>query len=196
MLIRSLLVGLMLLLAASTAQAQTYTPRHKPKTGTDPFAPKQQNARRLPPPRPDTVANAYEADKIRLAKLDSAMWPKIEEAKESLRIDVHRRWNKSLPKGDQLFVTVRLYNEKGEFEHVLGRVDKWVPNRLFVTIASVMTKSEKFKPGMSMSFEQTIVVDWKITHADGSEEGNFVKKFLEEYTAAQIGTQTGTQTGR
>ncbi len=186
MLTRSFFVGLMLLSTAFSANAQHQTPRHRPKSGTDPFAPKTQNARKLPPPKPDTVAKAFEADKIRLAKLDSAMWPQIEEAKVTLK-EVHKRWNKSLPKGDQLFVTVRLYNEKGEFEHVLGRVDKWVPNRLFVTIASIMTTSNKFKPGMSMAFEQTIVVDWKIVHADGSEEGNYVKRFLEEYTAAQTG---------
>ncbi len=186
MLIRSLLLGLVLMAATSAAHAQN-TPRHKPQSGTDPFAPKAQNARRLPPPKVDTLkTTAYETDKIRLAKLDSAMWPQIEEAKQTLK-EIHKRWNKSLPKGDQLFVTVRLYNEKGEFEHVLGRVDKWVPNRLFVTIASVMMTSTKFKPGMSMAFEQTIVVDWKIVHADGSEEGNYVRKFLEEYTAVQRG---------
>ena len=185
MLIRSLLVGLLLLMATA-ASAQHNTPRHKPKSGTDPFAPKTQNARRLPPPKPDTVATAFDTDKTRLAKLDSAMWPQIEEAKSTLKV-VHKRWNKGLPKNSQLFVTVRLYNEKGEFEHVLGRVDKWVPNRLFVTIASVMAVSDKFKPGMSMAFEQTIVVDWKIVSADGSEEGNYVKKFLEEYTAVQSG---------
>ena len=187
MILRSLLFGVSLLtLTANQVLAQTYTPRHKPKSGTDPFAKPQQNARRLPPPRPDTIAAAFESDKVRLAQLDSAMWPQIVEAKATLK-EVHKRWNKGLPKGDQLFVTVRLYNEKGEFEHVLGRVDKWVPNRLFVTIASVMTTSDKFKPGMSMSFEQTIVVDWKIVHADGSEEGNYVKQFLEDYTAAQTG---------
>lgn len=183
--IRCLLLGLSTVLGAGVAHAQT--PAHRPKSGTDPFAKKSPNAKRLPPPRPDSAdTRAYEADKVKLAQLDSAMWPKIEEAKQTLK-EVQRRWNKSLLKNDQLFVTVRLYNDKGEFEHVLGRVDKWVPNRLFVTIASIMTTSTKFKPGMSMAFEQTIVVDWKIVHADGSEEGNYVKQFLEEYTAAQTG---------
>jgi hypothetical protein len=185
MLIRLLLAG-MLVLAYSTAQAQYHTPRHKPKSGNDPFAPKTQNARKLPPPKPDTVAAAFENDKIRLAKLDSAMWPKIEEAKQTLK-EVHKRWNKDLPKGDQLFVTLRVYNEKGEFEHVLGRVDKWLPNRIIATISSLMTTTNKFKPGQSLTTEQTNVVDWKIVHADGSEEGNFVKKFLEEYYAIQTG---------
>lgn len=185
MLLRSLLVGLSLLTVAA-AQAQHYTPRHKPKSGTDPFAPKAQNARKLPPPKPDTVATAFESDKIRLAKLDSAMWPQIEEAKQTLK-EVHKRWNKGLPKGSQLFVTVRVYREDGQFEHVLGRVDKWVPNRFFTTVGSVLATTDRFKPGQSMSTEQTNVVDWKIVHADGSEEGNYVKKFLDEYYAIQSG---------
>ncbi len=185
MLIRSLLVGLSLL-TATAAQAQHKTPAHRPKSGTDPFAPKAQNARRLPPPKPDTVANAFVTDKLLLAKLDSAMWPKVEEAKTTLK-EVHKRWNKGLPKGSQLFVTVRIYREDGQFEHVLGRVDKWVPNRLFTTVASVMTNNDRFKPGQSMATEQANVVDWKIVNADGSEEGNYVKKFLEEYSAAQSG---------
>ena len=182
MLIRALFFGLSLVIVAPAAVAQT--PRHKPKSGTDPFAPKTQNARKLPPPKPDTVAVAFEKDKVRLAKLDSAMWPKIEEARQTLK-EVHKRWNKGLPKGTQLFVTVRVYNEKGEFEHVLGRVDKWVPNRLFTTISSVLTTTERYKPGLSMAFEQNIVVDWKLVHANGAEEGNYVKQFLEEYTAVQ-----------
>lgn len=187
MLIRSLFVGLSLVLTTTVALAQVNIPPHKPKSGTDPFAPPKQNARHLPTPKTDTLqGKVFETDKRRLATLDSAMWPQIEQAKTTLK-EVHKRWNKGLPKGSQLFVTIRMYNEAGEFEHVLGRVDKWVPNRLFTTIASVMTVTDRFKPGQSLAFEQSIVVDWKIVNADGSEEGNYVRKFLEEYSAVQAG---------
>jgi hypothetical protein len=185
MLTRSLLLMLVLLTATPIVLAQN-TPRHKPKSGTDPFAPKAQNARKLPPPKPVEIAAAYEPDKEQLARLDSAMWPHIEEAKETLK-EVHKRWNKGLPKGDQLFVTVRVYDDKGNFEHVLGRVDKWVPNRLFTTVSSVLSTTKRYQPGQSMAFEQTIVVDWKIEHADGTVEGDRVRKFLEEYYAVQTG---------
>lgn len=177
-------------LLPGTAAAQ----KHLTKNGVDPYAKPSPNARRLPPPKPVDVPTAYEADKVKLAQLDSAMWPQIEEAKKTLK-EVHRRWNKSLPKGSQLFVTVRVYDDKGNFEHVLVRVDKWVPNRLFGVVSSVLATTQKYQPGQQMNFEETIVVDWRILSADGQTEGDYVSKFLDEYYQAQTGKQPTTSIG-
>jgi hypothetical protein len=36
-------------------------------------------------------------------------------------------------------------------------------------------------PRASYAFAETEVMDWLISHPDGSEEGNFVGKFLDTY---------------
>jgi PBP1b-binding outer membrane lipoprotein LpoB len=38
-----------------------------------------------------------------------------------------------------------------------------------------------YKRGDKYSFPESDLIDWTITRADGSEEGNFVGKFLETY---------------
>ena len=62
--------------------------KHLTQKGVDPHARASPNSRKLPPPKPVEVPTAYEPDKIRLAQLDSAMWPQVEEAKRTLK-EVH-----------------------------------------------------------------------------------------------------------
>ncbi len=180
--------GLLLALGLMMASVTTATAqKHLTKRGIDPFAKTSPNARKLPPPKPvQNLPTAYEADKEKLRQLDSAMYPHIEEAQKTLK-DVHRRWIKGLPRTDQVFVMTRAYAPDGSFEHVLVRVDNWMPNRIAGTVASVLATTNRYQPGQQMQFEQTIVVDWKIKHQDGSEEGNYVASFLNDYYAEQTG---------
>lgn len=160
--------------------------KHLSRDKKDPFAvPVTPNNRKLPPPTPEQIHAAYEDNKLKLVKLDSAMAPALDTVRKSLKL-IQRRWMKGLPKDAQLFVTTRVYDTKtGQFEHVLVRVDKWMGGRIFGTISSVLALTNRYKPGQIMNVDPVIVVDWKIKSADGSEEGNFVAKFLAEYYAIQ-----------
>ena len=177
-----LLASALLLITPRLASAQ----KHLSQKGHDPFAHKETpNNRKLPPPTPTEVHSAYEDNKEKLAKLDSAMAPALDSVRKTLKL-VQRRWMKGLPKGDQVFVTTRVYDTKtGQFEHVLVRVDKWMGGRIYGTVSSLLNTTNRYKVGEVMNIDPVIVVDWKIQHADGSEEGNLVSSFLDQYYAIQ-----------
>lgn len=46
-------------------------------------------------------------------------------------------------------------------------------------IANELTVLQGYAPNQTYSFAENEILDWTITHADGSEEGNIVGKFLD-----------------
>ena len=77
-------------------------------------------------------------------------------------------------------MTTRLHNRTGEFEQVFVAV-KTIENGIFVgRIASEIQAATGYRLGQEYRFPETELVDWTITHMDGTEEGNFVGKLLDE----------------
>lgn len=54
-------------------------------------------------------------------------------------------------------------------------------DRITGRIASNIIRVKGFKNGDPHTFPESELVDWLITHPDGSEEGNVVGKFLDEW---------------
>lgn len=92
-----------------------------------------------------------------------------------------KRFLKGLPEGESFFITTRLQGADGSFEQVFIAVqsirDGQVTGRIWSEIHVV--KGYKYKD--PYSFPEEHLVDWLITKPDGSEEGNFVGKFLDTY---------------
>ena len=134
----------------------------------------QESATQPPADKPVRAANA---DDIR--KLDEAIAPYVKKARATLP-QAKKKYLKGLPKGDQFFVTTRLYDPDGKFEQVFVTVTSWEGQ----TIKGVLSSDPSLihhKSGEAVACKERDVLDWTISKADGSEEGNFVGNFLDSY---------------
>ncbi|HET9957198.1 MAG TPA: hypothetical protein VFQ61_22025 [Polyangiaceae bacterium] len=89
------------------------------------------------------------------------------------------RYLRGLPPGENFFVTTILRDEQHRFEQVFVLVDRIERGKVTGRIASDILTVAGHRRGGTLTFEETEVVDWLIAKPDGSEEGNFVGKYLE-----------------
>ncbi len=113
-------------------------------------------------------------------KIEEAIKPHIEEAKKKYP-DAKKRFLAGLPANEHFYITVRLRDEIGRFEQSFIAVDEIKDGIVKGVIANEITLVKKYKRGDEYSFSETELIDWTITKADGTEEGNFVGKFLDTY---------------
>lgn len=114
------------------------------------------------------------------AKYEAAIAPFIEKARASLP-DVKKRYLEGLPEGQILYVTIRLTDSQGRFEQAFIKVNSWTGTIIKGTLSTDMDLIKKFKKGDAITCRDSQVMDWTISKPDGSEEGNFVGKFLNTY---------------
>lgn len=111
---------------------------------------------------------------------DEAIAPYVKKARETLP-DAKNRYLKGLPKGEQFFVTIKLYAPDGKYEQVFVKVNSWKKEEIKGLLASEVTLIANHKRGDKIACREADVLDWTIAKPDGSEEGNFVGKFLDTY---------------
>ena len=112
--------------------------------------------------------------------LKKAQEPYIRKAKETYPL-ARERFKKGLPKGESFFLTTRLRDNQGRVEQVfilVVSIEEGVINGVIYNNIDVVSG---FKYGQKYSFPETEMLDWLITKPDGSEEGNFIGKFLDLY---------------
>ena len=126
---------------------------------------------------PDKPAGVQGLEKT--AKLEEAIAPYVKKAKETLP-RAKKRYLKGLPKSDVFFVTTRIRDNE-RFEQVFLRVTSWEGDTIRGVLASDMELLTTHKKGEIITCNVTEVIDWTISKPDGSEEGNFVGKFLDSY---------------
>lgn len=112
-------------------------------------------------------------------KLEAAIKPLIEQARKSLA-HTKERYEKGLPRGHVLMVTTRLHGQDGSFEQVFVKVDSWHEHSIDGTLASDV-KLRSHKIGEKLTVKEEDVIDWTILNPDGSEEGNVIGKFLDNW---------------
>lgn len=112
--------------------------------------------------------------------LDAAIAPYVVEAKRTYPV-AKEKFAAGLPKGQSFFVTTRLYDGSGAFEQVFIAVRKIDDGVIYGKVWSEINRVRGFKLGDPYRFPEVDLLDWLITHPDGSEEGNFVGKFLDSY---------------
>jgi hypothetical protein len=107
-----------------------------------------------------------------------AIAPYVEKARKTYP-DAKRRFLEGLPKDHAFFAVTRLKDHSGTVEQVFVAVSGIRDGRIAGRIASEVLGVQGYKYGDPTDFPENELIDWLITRPDGSEEGNFVGKFLE-----------------
>jgi uncharacterized protein YegJ (DUF2314 family) len=133
-----------------------------------------QTASNAPPDQPRAATSQQVKD------TDKALAPYIQAARQSYP-SARARFHKGLPTGEHFFVVTRIFDAKGHFEQVFIRVRSITDGKIAGVISSQISLIEGFKEGQPYSFSESDLVDWVIAKPDGSEEGNVVGKFLDNF---------------
>jgi len=104
--------------------------------------------------------------------------PYVAMARKSY-LAARQRFLSGLPRGQNLFLVTRLVDAKGHWEQVFIHVETIADGLVTGTIASDIRLVSGFRPGQIYKFHESDMLDWLISKPDGSEEGNFVGKFLD-----------------
>jgi hypothetical protein len=132
----------------------------------------------LSPNAPKDKPQAITANRVSAYK--AAIAPYIAEAKRTYPA-AEARFLHGLPTGEQFYVTTLLHDQFGKVEQVFIAVQGIKNGVVSGRISSQINLVAGYKPGEPYSFPESEVIDWLITHSDGSEEGNYVGKFLDTY---------------
>lgn len=115
-----------------------------------------------------------------LSAFEWAIQPFIEKARATYPA-ARKRFLAGLPQGETFFVATRLHDPAGSFEQVFIAVQKIDAGVVSGRIWSDVQVVKDFKHGDMYEFPESEVLDWLISKPDGSEEGNYVGKFLDAY---------------
>jgi ketosteroid isomerase-like protein len=133
-----------------------------------------------PPDRP--VATRSDSAHAALMRL---MEPYAQQARASYP-QARERYLAGLPAGQSFFVTTRLRDAAGHVEQVFVAVDRIAEGRITGRIWNDVNLVRGFARGQAYTFPETELVDWLIAHPDGTEEGNFVGRFIDDYQRGRI----------
>lgn len=78
-------------------------------------------------------------------------------------------------------MTIRLYGPDKKFEQVFVEVKSWKDQTITGLLSTVPDLVKGHQQGEKLVVDQKDVYDWTISKPDGTEEGNFVGKFLDTY---------------
>jgi hypothetical protein len=129
-----------------------------------------------PKDRPVHFADA-ESDEA-LARWHALVAPHIEQARSTYP-EAKRRYLAGLPPKHTFFVTTLLRDQQGHFENVFVVVDEIANEKVTGRISTDMSLVRGYHHGQTLAFPEAEVIDWLISKPDGSEEGNYVGKFLD-----------------
>jgi Uncharacterized protein conserved in bacteria (DUF2314) len=115
-----------------------------------------------------------------LKKFEEAIKPYVEKARKTYP-DAKKRFLAGLPPKYVFFVTTRLHDSSGKFEQVFIYVKEIKDGTITGIISSDVETVAGYKLRDTYSFPESELMDWTITKPDGTEEGNFVGKFLDTY---------------
>lgn len=157
------LVFALVVVCASLTQAQT---------GQSGAGNQQQS--RPPEDKPIQV----ESEELR--KYEEAIKPYVEKARKTYP-QAKKRFLAGLPRGYTFYLTTQLRDKTGRHEQTFIEVREIKDGMVKGVIANDITLVSGYEIGDAYSFPETEMLDWTITAPDGTEEGNFVGKFLDEY---------------
>jgi hypothetical protein len=136
------------------------------------FAQDPQLSPDAPKDVPSTVARGA------LPALEDAIAPYIAEAKRTYPA-AKEKFLAGLPDGQSFFITTRLYESSGAFEQVFIAVRSIEGGVISGRVWSDINRVQGYKHGDAYTFTEADILDWLITHPDGTEDGNFVGKYLD-----------------
>ena len=112
--------------------------------------------------------------------MDRAMQPYIAQARTTWP-DARQRYLAGLPPRHSFFVTTLLVDNQDRREQVFVAVESIRDGRINGKIWNRVEVVRGFHLGDHYSFPESDLRDWLIAKPDGTEEGNFVGKFLDGY---------------
>ncbi len=111
--------------------------------------------------------------------------PFVEKAKATYP-EAKRRFLAGLPKGEVFSLTYRLQDPgKRGFEQAFVFVKTIRDGKVAGYIASELDTVKTFTRGQLVLFDESDMVDWTISKPDGTEEGNYVGKYLDTLQVAK-----------
>jgi len=113
-----------------------------------------------------------------LARWRALVAPYVEQARSTYP-DAKRRYLAGLPPRHTFFVTTLLRDQQGHFENVFVLVDEMANQQVRGRITTDVNLVRGYHNGQPLAFPEGEVIDWLISKPDGSEEGNYVGKFLD-----------------
>lgn len=93
--------------------------------------------------------------------------------------DAKARYLAGLPPKHAFFVTYQLEDRKGNVERVFVAVHEIAEGVVHGRIWNDITLVEGFEFRQEISFPESDVLDWTIARPDGTEEGNFIGKYVD-----------------
>lgn len=116
--------------------------------------------------------------KDQYAEFDSAIAPYVELAQKSYP-QAKARFLKGLPNGQAFFLTTRIHDNTGHWEQAFILVSDIKGGEVIGRIASHLLIVKGYQARQQYSFPESDILDWLISKPDGSEEGNYVGKYLD-----------------
>jgi uncharacterized protein YegJ (DUF2314 family) len=138
------------------------------------------------PPNPVLAPNAPQDQPVDVKgqaateEYRAAIAPYVAKARKTYP-EAKKRYLAGLPAGQSFFVVANLHDGSGAVEQVFIAVAAIQDGRIVGRIASESLAVKGYQMGDPYSFPENDVIDWLITHPDGTEEGNVVGKFLDEW---------------
>ena len=145
--------------------------------------PSVARAQRLSPQAPQDRPTGVHTDTAR-ARFYAAMQPAVDQARATYP-RAKARYLAGLPAGQAFFVVTRLHDAAGRSEQVFVAVDTIANDTVAGRIYNDIGVVRGYRNGQAISFPEAEVIDWLITRPDGSEEGNYVGKWMDAQRAAR-----------
>lgn len=117
-------------------------------------------------------------DDTAAARFFAGMQPYVDEARSTYPA-AKERFVRGFPAGHVFFVTARVHDARGRMEQLFVRVERIEAGKIIGRIASQVGMVEGIRYGDPYSLPEAEIVDWLIAKPDGSEEGNYVGKFID-----------------
>jgi hypothetical protein len=114
----------------------------------------------------------------------AAITPYVQKARQTYPA-ARQRYLDGLPKGYTFFAVTKIRDNAGSEEQVFVAVTSIEGDRIRGRLASDIRGVSGYKKGDTHVFREDELIDWLISHPDGTEEGNVVGKFLDEYPRKQ-----------
>ena len=121
-------------------------------------------------------------------KFEAAIAPYVKKARESLP-EAKKKYLAGLPKNQIFYVTIKLYDSSKTYEQVFVRVTSWKGESIQGILASGLSIVHNHSKGEELTCHESEILDWTISKPDGTEEGNFVGKFLDVVPPANLDSQ-------
>lgn len=114
---------------------------------------------------------------------ESAIAERIQLAQKTFQ-NAKREFMQGMRNGRELFLTIRLMDNSGKVEQVFVKVDAWKGDEVQCRLASQVRRLSGYALGQKLVCSEGDLLDWTIINPDGSSEGNYIGKYVEQWAAA------------